>query len=380
METYTAGMSAPFTPIATVPTRARAARFYAPGDVRIETVPVPAPGPGEVLVRVLVAATCGTDLKAYRRGHPLMLGEPPAPFGHEYTGEIVAVGEGVQIWQTGMRVVGANSAPCGRCFFCAREDFSLCEDLRFWNGAYAEYALIPRRIVERNLYRIPDSVDPASAALAEPLACALHGVEAAGVRPGDSVIIVGDGPLSLLLLAGARIRGAQVLILGHHDERLALARRWGAWKAFNTTGDDQLQRTAGALLEHCNEGRGADVVFEAVGRAETWHLAATLARPGGTINLFGGRPRGDTVSLDAFGLHYEQRTVLGTFHHTPYFFARAVEAIVSGVVPAGDLISGEVPLDGLLDAFARLERGEGLKYVVRSAPAASDSLDAHENR
>jgi L-iditol 2-dehydrogenase len=357
---------------------ARAARFYAPDDVRIETVPVPRPGPGEVLVRVLAATTCGTDLKAYHRGH-LMLGTPPAPFGHEYAGEVVAVGEGVTRWQAGMRVVGANSAPCGRCFYCQRQQQSECEHLRFWNGAYAEYALIPREIVSHNLYHVPDAVNPAAVALAEPLACALHAVEAARVAPGDSVLILGDGSLGLLLLAAARMRGATVLVLGHHDERLALARRWGARRAFDTTGDDHLERTAGPLLEECNGGRGADVVFEAVGRQQTWDLALTLARPGGTVCLFGGRAAGDTVTLDAYALHYEERTVLGTFHHTPAYFAQAVTAIGAGEVPAGDLISGEVALDDLVATFARLERGDGIKYAVRLAPATTGAIGGGEN-
>ncbi|HEY7984161.1 MAG TPA: alcohol dehydrogenase catalytic domain-containing protein [Ktedonobacterales bacterium] len=338
--------------------------------MRIETVPVPAPGPGEVLVRVLVATTCGTDLKAYRRGH-FMLGSLPAPFGHEFAGEIVAVGESVRRWRPGMRVVGANSAPCGHCFYCDREQPSQCENLRFWNGAYAEYALIPRRIVSRNLYLIPDTIDPAAAALAEPLACALHGVEAAWVVEGDVVLIVGDGPLGLLLLAAARLRSATVLMLGHHEARLALATRWGAAKVFNTTGDDTLRRTVGTLMEDCNDGRGADVVFEAVGRPATWDLALTLARPGGTVCMFGGRGVSDTVTVDAHELHYEERTVVGAFHHTPRTFARAVETIVSGEVPTGDLLSGDVPLEDLVDALARLARGEGVKYAVRPAPPAT---------
>ncbi|HEV2236063.1 MAG TPA: alcohol dehydrogenase catalytic domain-containing protein [Ktedonobacterales bacterium] len=363
-------METPSTPPAVIPSQARAARFHAPGDVRIETVPVPAPGPGEVLVRVLAATTCGTDLKAYRRGH-FMLGTLPAPFGHEYAGEIVAIGAGVRRWQPGMRVVGANSAPCGHCFFCAREQPSQCENLRFWNGAYAEYALIPRRIVARNLYLVPDSINPAAAALAEPLACALHGVEAAWVVNDDVVLIVGDGPLGLLLLAAARLRGARVIMLGHHAERLALTRKWGAESVFDTTGDDTLERTAGDLLEQCNEGHGADVVFEAVGRPETWDLALTLARPGGTVCLFGGRAHGDTVTVDAHALHYEERMIVGAFHHTPRTFARAVEAIVSREVPAGDLLSGDVPLEGLVDAFTRLARGEGIKYAIRPLPPAT---------
>jgi L-iditol 2-dehydrogenase len=365
--------------IAVIPGQARAARFYAPGDVRIETVPVPTPGPGEVLVRVLVAATCGTDLKAWRRGHPVMLGTPPAPFGHEYAGEIVAVGEGASRWRPGMLVVGANSAPCDRCFYCLRERQSQCEQLRFWNGAYAEYALIPGEIVARNLYQIPDTVDPAAAALAEPLACALHGVADARVRAGDTVVILGDGPLGLLLLAAARGRGATVLVLGHHDARLALARRWGADVALNSTKDDNLTHELAALRERCNQGRGADAVFEAAGRQETWALAPMLARPGGIVDLFGGRPAGETFTVDTYAIHYEERTLLGTFHHTPGHFAAAVEAIVSGAIPAGDLISGEVPLEGLIDAFARLGRGEGIKYAVRPTLIAAASTRPGEN-
>src|SRR5690242_10287095 len=176
-----------------IPSDMLAARFYAPRDVRLERVPVPMPGPGAVLVRVLAATTCGTDLKAFRRGHPVLLGPPPAPFGHEYAGEIVAVGAGAEHWQPGMRVAGANSAPCGACFYCRRERESLCELLRLWNGAYAEYALSPAAIVARNLYARPAKVDPCAAALAEPLACALHAVEDAGVRPDDTVAIIGSG-------------------------------------------------------------------------------------------------------------------------------------------------------------------------------------------
>jgi L-iditol 2-dehydrogenase len=346
--------------------------------VRIETVPVPPPGPGEVLVRVLAATTCGTDLKAYRRGHR-MLDTPPAPFGHEYAGEVVAVGAGVAHWRAGMRVVGANSAPCGRCFYCLRQQQSQCEQLRFWNGAYAEYALVPRPIVSQNLYHVPDTVNPAAAALAEPLACALHALEAAQVAEHDIVLILGDGPLGLLLLAAARRCGARVLVLGHHDARLALARRWGAWRNFSTAGDDHLERARGALLGDCNGGRGADVVFEAVGRPQTWDLALTLARPGGTICLFGGRAAGDTVTVDAHALHYEERTVIGTFHHTPAYFAQAVAAIVRGEVPAGDLISGDVALEDLVATFARLERGEGIKFAVRPVPAATAETGGSEN-
>lgn len=348
-----------------IPVTARAARFYAPRDVRIEAARVPEPGPGEVLVRVLAAATCGTDLKAFRRGHPVLLGPPPAAFGHEYAGEVMAVGAGVDRWQQGMRVVGANSAPCGECFYCRRGRESLCERLVLWNGAYAEYALIPAHIAARNLYTLPGGLAPAVAALAEPLACALHGVEDAGVAPGDTVAIIGSGPLGLLLLAAARMRGARVILAGRRAERLAVARRWGAAVVLDTAESGEGAVQAAALREHTEGGRGADVVFEAVGQPEVWQTAALAARPGGTVDLFGGCPSGSTVTFDTRALHYGERTLKGTFHHTPRHFAAALDAIASGGVQADDLLTGVAPLEDLVPTLERLERGEGIKFTIQ---------------
>jgi L-iditol 2-dehydrogenase len=348
-----------------VPATGRAARFYAPHDVRIERVTVPRPGPGEVLVRVLVAATCGTDLKAYRRGHPVLLGTLPAAFGHEYAGEVMAVGEGVTRWQVGMRVVGANSAPCGECFYCRRGQESLCELLVLWNGAYAEYALIPAHIVARNLYELPGGMDPAAAALAEPLACALHGVEDAGVQSGDTVAILGSGALGLLLLAAARGRGARVILCGRRAERLALARSWGADEVIDVgvTGEGEAQ--AGAIQARTEGERGADVVIEAVGRPDVWETAVRAARPGATVDLFGGCAAGTTAAFDTHQLHYGERTLRGTFHHTPRHFAAALDLIAQGAVRAQELYSGEASLAGLVSVFERLERGKGIKYAIR---------------
>jgi L-iditol 2-dehydrogenase len=348
-----------------VPATGHAARFYAPRDVRIERVVVPRPRPGEVLVRVLVAATCGTDLKAYRRGHPVLLGALPAEFGHEYAGEIVAVGEGVTRWRPGMRVVGANSAPCRACFYCRRDRESLCERLVLWNGAYAEYALVPRHIVAHNLHEVPDGVDPAAAALAEPLACALHGVEHAGVRAGDTVAILGSGALGLLLLAAARERGARVIVCGRRAERLDLARRWGADEVIDVGVMEDGEAQVGAIRACTEGGRGADVVIEAVGRPEVWKTAVRAARPGATVDLFGGCAAGSTVAVDTHLVHYEERTLLGTFHHTPRHFASALDLIARGAVQAQELFSGEAPLEGLVPALERLERGEGIKYAIR---------------
>ena len=348
-----------------LPATGRAARFYAPRDVRIERIAVPRPAAGEVLVRVLVAATCGTDLKAYRRGHPVLLGRLPAAFGHEYAGEVVAVGDDVTRWRPGMRVVGANSAPCGACFYCRRGRESLCERLVLWNGAYAEYALIPAHIVARNLYELPDGANPAAAALAEPLACALHGVEDAGVRAGDTLAILGSGALGLLLLAAARERGARVILCGRRAERLDLARRWGADEVIDVAVTGEGEAQAAAIRARTEGGRGADVVIEAVGRPEVWETAVRAARPGATVDLFGGCASGTTAAFDTHLLHYEERTLRGTFHHTPRHFAAALDLIARGAVRAEELYSDEAALEGLVPALERLERGEGIKYAIR---------------
>jgi L-iditol 2-dehydrogenase len=343
----------------------RAARFYAPRDVRVEHVATPRPGPGEVLVRVLAATTCGTDLKAFRRGHPVLLGPPPAPFGHEYAGVVAAIGPDVARWRPGMRVVGANSAPCGACFYCRRDRESLCERLVLWNGAYAEYALIPAHIVARNLYELPPELDPAAAAMAEPLACALHAVDDAGVQAGDIVAILGSGPLGLLLLAASRLRGARVVLSGRRADRLALALRWGADAALDAATAHAPADQAAALRAHTEGGRGADVVFEAVGRPEVWQTAALVARPGGVVDLFGGCPGGTTAAFPTHALHYEERTLKGTFHHTPRYFAAALDAIAAGSVRVRDLLSGDVSLDELVPTLGRLDAGGGLKFAVR---------------
>src|SRR6266849_4388483 len=225
-----------------------AALFYAPLDVRLEERPVPQPGPGEVLLQVAAATTCGTDLKTFRRGHPVLFQRTPAGFGHEVAGIVAASGSGVTQCKEGDAVVVANSAPCLACFYCRRGRFSLCEDLLLLNGAYAEYLLVPARIVQQNLYRLPASTSLLAAALSEPLACALHGVDKSEIQAGDTVAVLGAGPLGLLLAAVAHQRGARVIITGHGSERLALARHLGADVVLDVAGllaDEQRERIRG---------------------------------------------------------------------------------------------------------------------------------------
>ncbi len=340
-----------------------AAMFYAPLDVRMEQRPIPQPGPGEVLLQVAAATTCGTDVKTYRRGHPLLFRQTPAGFGHEVAGYVAQTGSGVTQCREGDAVVVANSAPCLRCYYCRRGRFSLCEDLLLLNGAYAEYLLVPERIVRQNLYLLPPDTSLVAAALSEPLACALHGVAACEIVPGATVAIIGAGPLGLLLVAAARLQGARVIVLGHGSERLALARHFGADVVLDTT-DLSPHEERAALLQETEEQRGADIVIEAVGTPETWESATTVVRPGGLVNFFGGCPSGSRVTLETRPLHYAELTLKGVFHHTPAYFAQALDLITTRQVDVEALISARVPLTETLKVLQLLLDRQGVKYAI----------------
>lgn len=349
-----------------------AAIFYAPLDLRLEERPVPQPGPGEVLLQVAAATTCGTDLKALRRGHPVLFKRTPAGFGHEVAGIVAATGTGVTGCSEGDAVAVANSAPCQQCFSCQRGDFSLCEDLLFLNGAYAEYLLVPARITRLNLYRLPPTLSLIAAALTEPLACALHGVDASDIRAGDTVAILGAGPLGLLLAALASQRGAQVIVTGHGSQRLGLAQHLGASITLDVTGLSYAQQRE-IICAQTGQGRGADVVIEAVGTPETWELAVNLARPGGLVNFFGGCASGSEIALATYPLHYHELTLKGVFHHTPAYFARALEMIVSRDIDVEALVTARYPLASLLQVFDLLQTKQGIKYAL-IPPAFASSL------
>ncbi len=334
-------------------------------DARLEQVPVPGVGPGEVRVRIATALTCGTDLKVFRRGYHARMIVPPAIFGHEFAGTIDAVGPEVDGWQVGDRVVAANSAPCGDCFFCENSREELCEDLLFLNGAYAEFITVPARIVRKNLLRVPDTLPLAAAALVEPLACAVHGVEETGVREGESVVILGAGPLGLLLARCAALRGAEVFVLGRRLARLEAARAMGAAE----TVDVEVETDLSAWVRARTYGRGADRVIEAVGRPEAWEQALRLVRKGGTVNLFGGCPAGTAISIDTGRLHYDALTVLGSFHHTPRAIRTALDLLAAERIPWQTLVQREISLAEFAEALPHLVRGGGpLKAAVIPEP------------
>jgi L-iditol 2-dehydrogenase len=339
----------------------RAYVFYQPGDVRFEDIPVPQPGPGELLVKVGTALTCGTDLKTYRRGHPNIFKKLPSPFGHEFAGTVVALGPGVERFQVGQRVVAVNSAPCGVCYYCRIHRPSMCEHLEFLNGAYAEYIVVPERIVRINTYVLPDHLSFAEAALLEPLACVVHGVDEIDIHLGDTIVVNGAGPIGLMFVNLATLRGARVISCDLSDERLAAARHFGAVATINaSTVPDQVE----AVRALTPEGRGVDIAIEAVGLPEVWEKTVRMTRKGGTILLFGGSKSGTSISIDTVLLHYSELTITGIFHHTPKHVKIAFDLISGGTVRALDYITANKPLSETIAALELIGRQQGIKYAI----------------
>jgi len=286
---------------------------------------------------------------------------PPAVFGHELAGDVVALGADVTRFTVGERVVAANSAPCEECYFCKRDLQNLCEDILFNNGAYAEYIRIPARIVERNTYRVPEHVSYQDAALVEPLACVLRGLEETGIRPGDSVAIIGLGPIGLMFVRLAKVYGARVIAIGRRKTQLDRAAAMGADELICTA---TVPQPAGTVRQ-LTHGRGVDIAIEAVGKPETWHWAVDMVRRGGTVNFFGGCPNESRVSLDTSLLHYSEITCKASFHHTPQYIQKALDLVSAGHITASFFVNREEPLANLLEVMRHLMSHNGhLKTAI----------------
>lgn len=341
----------------------RAAIFRGPGQLTIEEIDREAPGPGEIAVQVKAAATCGTDLKSYRRGHPKLFPVLPARFGHEFAGIVTEVGSGVTAFEPGQRVVAANTAPCGHCWACTIGRESLCENLVFLNGAFAEEIVIPRAIVERNTYLIPDTLSFEAAAPLEPLSTVVHGIDESGIRLGDTVVVHGAGPIGLMFVRLATLRGATVVSVDQSPLRLAQASTAGASVTIDIGGLADAERLD-AIRAHTPGGRGADIGIEAVGLPAVWEQTLDTVRPGGTAVWFGGTPQGAIVKVDSSRVHYEELTMKGVFHHAPRYVASAVALLSSGQFDGMSLISEVRPLDALVDSLEDMAAGRGAKYAL----------------
>ena len=340
----------------------KAIMFYAPKDIRYEEVNVPEPNEGEVLVKVEAALTCGTDVKTYRRGHPVLIKKTPSGFGHEFSGTIAKLGENVEGFNVGDRVVAANSAPCGECFFCKKGEENLCENLELLNGAYAQYILIPKNIVQKNLIKIPENLPFKLAAFTEPLSNVVHGISRTPINKGDTVGVIGIGPIGLMFCALAKLKGAKVIAMGRNPLKLKLAKEFA--HADEVIDLKKYNDPTEIILSMTEEKRGVDVAIECVGLPEIWESMFKIVRRGGCVHLFGGCASGTSVNIDTKRLHYDEVNIISVFHHTPKYFREALNLIATKQIDVEKLITKTLPLKYTKRALEMQQNGEAIKVLI----------------
>ena len=350
----------------------KVARFYAPGDIRIEEAPEPSPKAGEIKIRVHNTSTCGTDLKIFRHGHHHI--DPPRVIGHEIAGEIVELGEGVSGWESGDRVQVIAAIPCGECFECKRGRMTICPNQLsmgyHFDGGFAEYMIVPSNVLKVDgLNRIPEGLSYAEASVAEPFACVLNGQELAGVGSGDVVVVVGAGPIGCLHVRLARARGAEAVYLVElNRSRLDMAA--------NLVKPDAA--ICGSEVDPVEEvlkltdGRGVDVVITAAAAGKAQEDGLRMAARGGRISFFGGLPKDNPIiACDSNLVHYRELTIVGANGSSPAHNKRALDLIATGAVPVDDLITHRLPLDGVLDAIQIVSSGEAIKVTIEPGAVAT---------
>ena len=340
----------------------KAVRFYAPGDIRYEEVDITPPKKGEVVVKIKAALTCGTDVKTFRRGHPVLIKKVPSGFGHEFSGVIDQLGEGVTDFKIGDRVVAANSAPCGECFFCKKEEYNLCENLDLLNGAYAEYITVPARIVSKNMIKLPNDLSFERATFCEPLANVVHGAARTDIKTGQSVGIIGIGPIGLMFARVAKLKGARVIVAGRNPVKLKLADEFA--HADEIIDLIKYPNPEKIFKDFSDEHKGLDIAIECVGLPEIWERLVSCVRPGGTVHFFGGCKSGSTVSLDTTKMHYGDIKLMSVFHHTPKYFREALDLIASGNIEVEKLITDKLGLQDVEYAMNQHIDGKAIKFLI----------------
>lgn len=335
----------------------KASFLIRPGKIELQEIKTPKPSRGEILVKIKAALTCGTDLKAFSRGHHVI--PMPGVFGHEFSGIVASVGKDVKRFKKGDEIMGVHSAPCLRCGYCKKDLYNLCEKIMDTKvlGAFAEYILLLPHIVKQNVFLKPENLTFKEAAFLEPLSCVVHGMRGLKIKKGDKALIIGAGPIGLLHLLLLKNKGSDVMIAGLEKKRLAIAKKLGAVSAVTP---DKLANT----ITKFTAGLGVDYVFECTGRPEVWQSSVNYVRRGGTIILFGGCKSGTTVTYDTGRIHYDELTLKGVFHFTPGDVKEAYRLLKDGKIPVSKLISGNYPLKHTERAFRKLIKGEGIKYAI----------------
>ena len=341
----------------------KAVLYYGPQNIKYEETQIKPLEKGEILVKIGAALTCGTDVKTFRRGHPVLIKQIPSGFGHEFAGTVTKVSAGVTNVKIGDRVVCANSAPCGDCFYCKRGEYNLCENLDLLNGAYAEYIVVPSRIVEKNTLILPDDLSFEKAAFAEPLANVVHGVERTDIKEGDTVGVIGIGPIGLMFARLAKLKGARVIAAGRNPIKLKLADEFS--HADEVVDLKKYPNPEKIFKDFTEEQKGLDVAVECVGLPEMWERVFSCVRPGGTVHFFGGCKSGSTVTFDTTKMHYGDIKLMSVFHHTPKYFRQALDLIATGKVEVEKLITAELPLEKVEYAMNEHIEGRAIKFLIR---------------
>jgi L-iditol 2-dehydrogenase len=343
----------------------RAARFHAPGDIRLEDVAEPTAGPGDVVIRVRNCSTCGTDVKISRHGHHHIV--PPRTMGHEIAGEISEVGDGVSGFAVGDRVQVIAAIPCGVCPDCRAGRMTVCPNQTsmgyHYDGAFAQYCRVPAVVLAVDgLNRIPEGVGFPEASVAEPLACVINGQELARVAKGDDVVVIGAGPIGCLHVRLARANGAaRVVLVDLNQARLEQAAELARPDAAIWSGD---QDPVAAVMAFTG-GRGVDVAITAAASGAAQEQALQMVARRGRLSLFGGLPKDrPTITLDSNLVHYRELTLVGANGSSPEHNARALDHIATGVVPVADLITHRLPLDDVLDGLEIVADGEAIKVTI----------------
>jgi L-iditol 2-dehydrogenase len=366
-----------------------------PGRIELRKIKTQSPSHGEILIKIKVALTCGTDLKAFSRGHPVI--PMPGFFGHEFSGIVASVGKGVKRFKEGDELMAVHSAPCLECRYCKKGLYNLCEKIMDTKvlGAFAEYILLPPNIVRQNVFHKPKNIPFKEAAFLEPLSCVVHGMECLDIKKGDCALVIGAGSIGLLHLLLLKEKGAKVTVIDKHNKKLNLAKKLGADLVFRT--DIKYSPSPTPLLgtsrfrpsmegnnkknvpsptggegkgegffniNKITNGIGFDYIFECTGMPGVWEASVNYVRKGGTIILFGGCKSGTKVTFDAGKLHYDEMTLKGVFHFTPADVKKAYKLLCEGRINVSRLISGSYPLNQIQKAFDKLARGIGIKYAI----------------
>jgi len=339
-----------------VPSSMQIAELTEIGKIVYRQGPVPHAGPGEILIKTRAVGLCGTDVKAFLRGHPYF--KPPCVLGHEFTGTVAEVGEGVETFAVGEAVVAAPYVECGQCDVCLRDLGELCKHKAFVSGALQEYILIPREIVNAATYRLPPGVDFIAGSLAEPLACVVNGIEKASIESRDSVLVVGGGPMGALLAQMARSITLRVAVSEISPARISALRQ------LNLTVVDPSRKDTSQQLEDHFETPQADKVLIAVGLRTVAEEALTWVAPGGTALLFGGLPKDESLTIDPFAVHYQEVSIVGSFGYRLDHFRTAISWLSEHSAEAARLVTHTVPFEQVESGFGIAQRGDGLKTVV----------------